>query len=82
MKKEDMCMIQVRVNADLKKEAEEVLDELGLSVTDACKIFLKQVVLRSCIPFEIKVPELREDTVIKVKDKNGNTKLIKLEDCK
>ena len=26
-----MCMIQARVNADLKKEAEEILDELGLS---------------------------------------------------
>ena len=49
MKKDEMCMIQARVNADLKKEAEEILDELGLSVTEAVKIFLKQVRKNSLI---------------------------------
>lgn len=82
MKKDEMCMIQARVNADLKKEAEEILDELGLSVTEAVKIFLKQVAIRGCIPFEIKIPELKEDTIISVRDKEGNCKLVKVENLK
>lgn len=82
MKKNEMCMIQARVNSETKKQAEEILDELGLSVTEAVKIFLKQVVLRGAIPFEIKIPEIAEDTIISVRDKKGNCKLVKVENLK
>ncbi len=41
---------------DLKKETEDILDELGLNTTEAIRIFFKQVKLQHGLPFEIKIP--------------------------
>ncbi|MCQ2749091.1 MAG: type II toxin-antitoxin system RelB/DinJ family antitoxin [Clostridia bacterium] len=82
MAKEEQCMIQTRISKEVKEEAEEVLDALGLTISDAVRIFLKQVCLRSCIPFDIKVPEVNENTIIAVKGKDGTKKLVKVEDLK
>lgn len=48
-----MAQINVRVNDDVKKEAEAVLDEIGMSVTTAVTIFLKTVARERRIPFEV-----------------------------
>lgn len=47
--------INVRVDPKLKKQAEKVLKELGLSVSDAIRLFLRQVVLHRGLPFEMRV---------------------------
>ena len=38
-----MAMISVRIDDDLKKETEEVCNELGLNMTTAVTIFLKKL---------------------------------------
>ena len=81
-KQDEQVMIQTRISKELKDEADEVLSELGLTISDAVRIFLKQVCLRSSIPFDIKVPEIRENTIIAVKGKDGVKKLVKVEDLK
>ena len=48
--------ISVRINPDLKKKAEEVLDSLEIPLSSAINMFLEQVVLNKGIPFEIKMP--------------------------
>ncbi len=45
------AMIQTRVDATLKKEAEEVLSSIGMDLTSAIRLFLSQVVNNQCIPF-------------------------------
>ena len=50
-----MSQIAVRVDDKLKKEATEVFSELGLDMTTAVKLFLKQSVLMRSIPFELKL---------------------------
>ena len=45
--------INIRVDEDLKKESEELFEDLGLSLSAAVKIFLKQSFRESAIPFEI-----------------------------
>ena len=50
-----MSQIAVRVDDKLKKEATEVFSELGLDMTTAVKLFLKQSVLTRSIPFEVKL---------------------------
>ena len=45
-----------RVEPELKAQAETVLNELGIPMSNAISIFLKQVVLQRGIPFEIKLP--------------------------
>ena len=49
-------MLHVRVDDDTKKQATATLDAMGLSVSDAVRIFLKRVVADQAFPLELKVP--------------------------
>ena len=46
-------VIQVRVDEDLKRAAEQLFQELGLDVPSAVRLFLKQAILHNGIPFAI-----------------------------
>lgn len=50
-----MANVNIRVDDNLKKEAESVLSEIGLSMSAATNIFYKQIVRTGGIPFELKV---------------------------
>ena len=45
--------INIQVDSNVKKEATMVLTDLGLSMSSAINLFLKQVVKKNGIPFEI-----------------------------
>ena len=49
-------MLHVRVDDDTKEQAAAALDAMGLSVSDAVRIFLKRVVADQAFPLELKVP--------------------------
>lgn len=49
-------MLHVRVDDKTKKEAAEALESMGLSVSDAVRLFLRRVVADRAIPFDIKAP--------------------------
>ncbi len=49
-------MIHVRVDEDVKSQASDALAAMGLSVSDAVRIFLKRVVNDQAFPLELKVP--------------------------
>lgn len=46
--------IQVRIDAKTKKAARKTLDELGLDMSSAIKLFLTNVVNRKGIPLDLK----------------------------
>ena len=50
-----MSQIAIRVDDELKKEATAIFNELGLDMTTAVKLFLKQSVLTRSIPFDVKL---------------------------
>ena len=50
--------LSIRVDLEVKKEAESILSYLGLSISSAINMFLKQVVINRGLPFEVKMPEL------------------------
>jgi addiction module RelB/DinJ family antitoxin len=50
--------IQIRIDTKLKKDAENVLEHLGMDVPTAVRIFLKKVVVSRSIPFELKHQKL------------------------
>ena len=50
-----MATINIRVDDKLKKQAESVLEEIGLSMTSALTIFLKAVVRKNGIPFTLEI---------------------------
>lgn len=45
--------INVHTDAEIKKQAEELLDAMGLTMTAAINIYLKRIVLEGGIPFEV-----------------------------
>ncbi len=45
--------INIQVDSNVKKEATMVLTELGLSMSSAINLFLKQVVKKNGIPFDV-----------------------------
>ena len=46
-----------RVEPDVKEQAERILDELGIPMSNAVGMFLRQIVLQRGIPFEMKLPD-------------------------
>lgn len=48
-----MAQISLRVDDDVKRNAERTLDDIGLSMSAAINIFLKTVVRENRIPFEL-----------------------------
>ena len=60
--------LNIRIEPNLKKEAEKTLDDLGMNVAEAVTIFLKQVVLTESIPFNIKKPKYNDETLDAIKE--------------
>jgi len=45
--------LNIRIDRDLKNEAEQVFGELGMNLTTAITVFVRQAVRQKKIPFEI-----------------------------
>lgn len=45
-----------RVEPEIKEQAESVLNQLGISMSNAVGMFLRQIVIQRGIPFEMKLP--------------------------
>ena len=63
-------MIRARVEPKLKSDAEKILDSLGMTASDAIRIFYKQVVLRKGLPFDVMIPNAETRRAIE-DDKKG-----------
>jgi DNA-damage-inducible protein J len=48
-------MIRSRIDASLKMEAQSLLDGMGLSMSEAIRLFLHQVVAEKGLPFPVKL---------------------------
>ena len=46
--------IRSRIEPDLKEEAQDVLGRVGLNISDAIRLFLRQVVVVKGLPFEVR----------------------------
>ena len=53
----------ISLDADLKRESQELLSDLGLDLTTAITIFLKQTVREQGIPFKITRDQPKEETM-------------------
>lgn len=54
---------QIRIDANVKKQANELFSELGMDMSSAVNIFLKQCILRGGIPFTIEVPQYSQKVI-------------------
>ncbi len=48
--------IQARINPEIKREAQKILGQLHISMSEAIAMYLTQITLHKGIPFEIKIP--------------------------
>ncbi len=51
------AIVRARVELKLKEEAEIVFDCLGISTTEAIRMFLTQVKMRRGLPFAVEMPD-------------------------
>ncbi len=49
-------MLHIRVDDDTKEQATAALSAMGLSMSDAVRLFLRRVVIDQAFPLELKVP--------------------------
>ena len=48
-----MATIQLRIDDATKKSAKNILDKIGIDMSAAIKIYLKQIVINEGIPFKL-----------------------------
>jgi DNA-damage-inducible protein J len=54
-----MASICTRVDSDVKESAEAVLNQLGMSMSTAMEVYLRQIAYQRKIPFEMALPDKR-----------------------
>lgn len=54
-------MSTVRVNDNIKKEIMPILDDLGISLSEAINMYLHQIKLNNGIPFKLKYPSFSDE---------------------
>jgi DNA-damage-inducible protein J len=68
LQSEKTQMIHARIDPQLKKSAERVFKQIGISTTEAIRLFLKQVELHRGLPFPVTIPN--EETVAAMMETN------------
>lgn len=58
----------IKIDPELKKEAQELFNELGMNLTTAVNIFLAQAVREQAIPFKVGMDIPNEETKAAIKE--------------
>ncbi|MCW1968534.1 MAG: type II toxin-antitoxin system RelB/DinJ family antitoxin [Anaerolineae bacterium] len=68
--------IHTRMSPDVKHEFEQVLAQVGLTGSDAIRIFINRVIIERGIPFEMRVPNTATIQAIADARANRNQKIV------
>ena len=73
--------VYIRIEPDVKSQAERILADLGLPASTAINLFYKQIILHRGLPFEVTLPDQTEAGIVadsaprdqqkEVKDQDG-----------
>lgn len=66
------AIIHARIEPRIKRQADGVLHELGLSPTEAIRIFYRLITLRRGLPFAVAVPNACTATALKKSRRGEN----------
>jgi DNA-damage-inducible protein J len=61
--------IRSRIDPAIKSKAEKVLGSMGLSMSEAVRLFLHQVVIRRALPFAVVAPNAKTVAAMKAADR-------------
>ena len=71
-------MVKARVNSVLKHQAEKVLQELGISMSETINALLSQIKLTKSVPFQLKIPN--EETMRAIEETEKGVGIVKCKD--
>lgn len=63
-----MCTVSFKVDENVKTQAQELFDEIGLSFSGALNIFLKSCINNGGIPFNLTAPHFKEVVLSRIKE--------------
>jgi DNA-damage-inducible protein J len=63
-----MPTIQFRTDDATKAQAVEIFGQLGITMSDAINMFLRQSIFHGGLPFELKIPKYNEVTLTAIVD--------------
>ena len=76
-----MALLQIRVDEELKNQANAIYSELGIDLSTAVRMFLKKSVQIGGFPFDTKIDEstlkaiLSVDNMRSISEQNGNSNM-------
>ncbi len=54
---------QIRIDSNVKKQANDLFSALGLDMSSAVNLFLHQCILRGGLPFSVEMPKYKQSTI-------------------
>lgn len=64
--------VHSRIQPEIKEQAERILQRLGVSPTEAIRMFYTQITLRNGLPFDVSLPN--DETIRALEDsRNGRS---------
>lgn len=63
-----MANVNVRIDEDTKRQAEQIFESLGLTASTAINLFYKQVIITNSIPFELRLEKPNKKTIQALKE--------------
>ena len=67
-------MLHVRIDDETKLQATQALAAMGLSMSDAVRLFLRRVVVEQAFPLELKVPNAETRAAMKEAEEISQTR--------
>ncbi|MCK4907862.1 MAG: type II toxin-antitoxin system RelB/DinJ family antitoxin [Spirochaetes bacterium] len=74
------AMIRARIEPELKNQVDMIFEQLGLTTTEAIKLFYSLVLLNKGLPFQVRIPN--EKTIQAFQDTDEGNNLTKCKDVK
>ena len=65
--------VHSRIHPEIKERAEGILQRLGLSPTEAIRMFYTQIALRNGLPFDVSIPN--DETIKALEDSRSGRNL-------
>ena len=53
--------INIRIESEIKSQAQDVLSKLGLDLTTAVNLFLRQIICQESVSFEVSLAQLTKN---------------------
>ncbi len=70
--------VHSRIDENVKEKASFILEAIGLSISDAIRLFLKQIILARGMPFPVKIPNAKTIAAMTAADRGEGLEEITL----